>query len=191
MLAACSSIDECQDWADKAAALASYARQADDKTLENYAVRIRSRAIRRAGELLKEFDGKGNNQHEDKAVARPTQRQAAADAGMSEHQQKQAVRVATVPIEAFEDQVEGEDPPTVTDLAEQGKKAAPKKEAPAGFAEATKFIGELEKLHAFLTDKPASLILGGMRAFEIADAKPLVGAVCEWPQAFIEQADVD
>jgi hypothetical protein len=33
-------------------------RQADDKTLENYAMRIRSRAIQRAGELLKEFDGR-------------------------------------------------------------------------------------------------------------------------------------
>lgn len=56
-LAQCVEIDECQDWADKAAALASYARQADDKTLENYAMRIRARAIRRAGELLKEYDG--------------------------------------------------------------------------------------------------------------------------------------
>jgi len=57
-LSTCSSIDECKDWSDKAMALASYARQADDKTLENYAIRIRSRAIRRAGELLKQFDGR-------------------------------------------------------------------------------------------------------------------------------------
>jgi hypothetical protein len=60
-LSTCSSIDECKDWSDKAMALASYARQADDKTLENYAIRIRSRAIRRAGELLKQFDGRPNN----------------------------------------------------------------------------------------------------------------------------------
>jgi hypothetical protein len=28
----CSRIDECKDWADRAAALASYAKQADDET---------------------------------------------------------------------------------------------------------------------------------------------------------------
>lgn len=62
--------------------------------------RIQARAIRRCGELLKQFDGKGNNQHGEGAL--PTQRQAAADAGMSVHQQKQAVRVANVPTEQFE-----------------------------------------------------------------------------------------
>ena len=43
--------------ADKAAAIASYARQSDDKTLENMAARIRARVIRRTGELLEEFQG--------------------------------------------------------------------------------------------------------------------------------------
>ena len=32
-LAACADIDECKDWADRAAALASYAKQAKDTTL--------------------------------------------------------------------------------------------------------------------------------------------------------------
>ncbi|UIY26036.1 hypothetical protein LZK76_11910 [Rhizobium leguminosarum] len=78
---------------DRAAALASYPRQADDKTLENYATRIRSRAIKRAGELLKEFDGKGKRtdlQPSDGAVS-------AEAAGMSERQKVTAIRVANVP----------------------------------------------------------------------------------------------
>lgn len=54
-LAECERVDECKDWADKAQALASYARQADDETLEKLALRIRARATRRAGELLKQF----------------------------------------------------------------------------------------------------------------------------------------
>lgn len=54
-LAECTRIDECKDWADKAQALASYARQAQDDTLEKHALRIRARAIRRAGELLRTF----------------------------------------------------------------------------------------------------------------------------------------
>jgi hypothetical protein len=52
-LAECSRFDECKDWSDKAAALASYARQAKDNTLHNLALRIQARAQRRMGELLK------------------------------------------------------------------------------------------------------------------------------------------
>ena len=48
-------IEECKTWADKAAALASYAKQADDKTLHTLAVRIQARALRRAGGLLWDF----------------------------------------------------------------------------------------------------------------------------------------
>ena len=47
-------VDECKTWADKAQALASYAKQAGDKTLFDYAKRIQARAIRRAGQLLNE-----------------------------------------------------------------------------------------------------------------------------------------
>jgi rubrerythrin len=55
-LSECSRIDECKDWANKAEALASYARQADDDTLRNMAIRIQARAIRRCGELLKAIE---------------------------------------------------------------------------------------------------------------------------------------
>jgi hypothetical protein len=41
---------------DKAAALASYAKQAGDDEMMKTAVRIRDRAIRRAGELLKQIE---------------------------------------------------------------------------------------------------------------------------------------
>jgi len=60
-LATCNRIDECKDWADKAAALASYAKQADDKSLFELATRIASRAVRRCGELLEPFDARGDH----------------------------------------------------------------------------------------------------------------------------------
>ena len=41
----CAQVDECQDWADRAAALASYARQADDDLLLRQCQRIRARAV--------------------------------------------------------------------------------------------------------------------------------------------------
>jgi hypothetical protein len=47
-----------------------------------------------------------------------TRKSAAQEAGLSAHQQKTALRVASVPVEAFETAVESDSPPTVTSLAE-------------------------------------------------------------------------
>ena len=44
-LATCEQIDECKDWADKAMALAAYARQANDDELLHTARRIRLSGI--------------------------------------------------------------------------------------------------------------------------------------------------
>ena len=120
-------IDECKDWADKAEALASYAKQADDDTLRKHADRIQARAIRRCGELLKQFDGRGGDQSESTAADTfaPTQREAAEQAGMSKRQQVTAVRVANVPDNTFERAVESDAPPTVTKLADMGRKPRP------------------------------------------------------------------
>lgn len=154
-LAHCVEIDECKDWADKAQALASYAKQANDDQLMKMATRIRDRAIRRAGELLKQVDGRGGDRTKTDADGgfAPTQRQAAADAGMSERQQLTAVRVANVPADEFERQVESDRPPTVSQLAQQGIKrpqSAPRQpvslqgRSPADFNRALHFIAEIE-----------------------------------------------
>ncbi len=83
-----------------------WAKQANDDELMKMASRIRDRAIRRAGELLKQIDGQGNNQHSVATHTKLSQREAAEQAGMSKHQQVQAVRVANVPEPEFERQVE-------------------------------------------------------------------------------------
>lgn len=128
-LAECQRIDECQSWADKAEALASYAKQADDDSLRKMADRIQARAIRRAGELLKQIEpGTGKYQGKREGDRPLDRKQAAEDAGMSDHQRKSAIRVANVPAPDFERQVESDTPPTITKLAEQGKK---KKEPPS------------------------------------------------------------
>lgn len=122
-LANCQAIDECKEWADKAAALASYARQADDVELEKMAARIRARAMRRAGELIKQIEpAHGANQNiSDGAVNKViTRTDMARQAGMSERQQITAVRVASIPEHDFTSQVEGSNPPTLTELARQG-----------------------------------------------------------------------
>ena len=117
------------------------------------ATRIRDRAIRRAGELLKQVDpGHGARDGKQEVGAHPPLRgEVAAHAGMSPHQATQAVRVANVPTTDFDHQVESAKPATVTALAEQGKKSAP---APAVDLKgrdsdlALVFIGQVEEYAA-------------------------------------------
>lgn len=122
-LANCNRIDECKDWSDKAQALASYARQSEDKEMETTAMRIRARAIRRCGELLKEIE-KGHGKHweskRDAADPSISRKAAAEDAGLSARQAKTMIRVANVPQETFTEQIERDTPPTITSLAQQG-----------------------------------------------------------------------
>lgn len=120
-LAECERIDEVQDWSDKAAAIAAYARMRDDETLIGFAMRIRARAVRRLGELLREFDGRGRRQNTVSNLG-ISQREAAARAGISEHRQLQAVRVANVPAAEFEAAVERPRPMTVVQIADIGRK---------------------------------------------------------------------
>lgn len=126
-VAKCSRIDECKSWSDKAAALASYARQAKDHSLRVMAERIQARAVRRCGELLKQVpSGQGSkNQYGELRDGSVTRQEAAENAGLSERQKVTAMRVANVAGPVFEAMIESDSPPTVTRLAELGKDAHP------------------------------------------------------------------
>lgn len=87
------------------------------------AIRIRDRAIRRAGELLKQIEPQQGARNDlttsDSRLPEVTRTEVAAKAGMSPHQAKQAIRVANIPAADFERQVESANPPTVTALADE------------------------------------------------------------------------
>jgi hypothetical protein len=122
-LAECVAIDECQEWANKAEALASYAKQAQDDELRRMADRIQARAVLRCGELLQQIPpdpGGRPSKTQDGAVPSLTRTQAADNAGLSERQRKTALRVASIPPKEFEKTIESANPPTVTQLAERG-----------------------------------------------------------------------
>ena len=98
-----------KDWADKAEALASYARQSKDDHLRKMADRIQARAVRRCGVLLKEIEsakGKRTDLQPTEGDHSKSRKEAAREAGLSEHQQNTALRVANVPAEQFEEAVE-------------------------------------------------------------------------------------
>jgi hypothetical protein len=100
-IAECAAIDECKDWADKSAALASYAKQSSNDELYKQAVKIQMRAFARAGELLSEIQkAHGANQNikdgGDHNVM--TRTQTARDAGFSERQQKTALQAVRAEV---------------------------------------------------------------------------------------------
>jgi hypothetical protein len=98
VLAKCNNIDECKNWADKAAAVASYALMAHDRSLFQEARRVQALAARRCGELLRSFDARPQNASK-RNNAKGTllsQNEAAKRANQSKRRKDTYVRVASV-----------------------------------------------------------------------------------------------
>lgn len=118
-IASLVQIDECQNWADKAAAMASYAKQANDLELEDYARRVRLRALQRCGELIKAVPtARGANQNfipgnGNKVTGRW---ETAQNAGLSKRQVETAMNLANIPAEQFEQHVERTPAPTIAEM---------------------------------------------------------------------------
>lgn len=156
-LAQCVRVDECKEWSDKAEAIRSYARQAGDDELMRTAMRIKSRAVERLGSLLEQLEAAKN--HHDLATRSdtlPSRAQARKEGGLSKHEAKQAqavARFASKEPERFETMVERDKPATVTELAREGRKPAPKKptahlagRTPKEFSLSVQAMGELGRM---------------------------------------------
>ena len=198
-LAECSRIDECQNWADKMAALASYAKQSEDDELHKMADRIKARAIRRCGELL-EAIRPAKNQHDANtragsayvgAVSSSSRSAAAAKAGLSERQKVTALRVARVPAAEFEQAVDSDAPPTITALAERGRKPAPPAPPPKPlvdlggrdpehFAISTKGQGQLRSFAEFAAANDPLIVAKGAMPHEVRTIRQHIAAVDAW-----------
>ena len=116
-----------------------------------------------------------------------SQQEAADEAGLSEHQQLQAVRVANTPESDFEKATESDIPATVTDLAEMGKqsRANIRPDTPPGFTEASKLIGSVRRFAAFCDEQEAVHVAGGVLSSEATEIRALVGTIDEWLDRFI------
>lgn len=193
-LAECSRIDECKTWADKAAALASYARQAKDDSLKVLAMRIQARAYRRMGELLKQIPPARGGDRGGPTGGRPpvgeTRTQAANDAGLSEHQRKTALRVANVPQPEFEAATaEPVAPPTVTALAARGTDSCQvvvrDDIQPAPLDQATKAHSRLREFAAFCAVHDPARIALACRGYDLDSLRGYVDAIDAWLDRFV------
>ena len=157
-IAQCAKIDECQSWADKAEAIRSYAKQADDETMMNHATRIKARAIQRCGELLEAFEAKSSGRGA--TTHHSARAKAARAAGLSKDQRHQAQRVANYAKKdpnGFERAVEGKKPATVTELARRGTQKNLIDlggRDPVDFENATNLMGAIGALRRFINDRP-------------------------------------
>jgi hypothetical protein len=173
----CTKKDECLEWANRAEALASYARQAGDEELRKMADRIQARAIRRCGDLLKEIESQRGKRNQytvlrEGALPKQTRAEAAHEAGMSTAQRKAAIRVSNIPDEEFEESIESDDPPTVTALAERGKRTRAKPLvdlggiSPRQYQEATMLLGLVDQFMRDARKIDVGLALSGMKEHE-------------------------
>ena len=192
-LSECSRIDECQNWADKAAAMASYAKQSKDETLQRYAERIKARAITRCGELLKAIQpASGGDRRSDQwegSLPLVTREQAAEDAGLSEHQRKTALRVASIDPAVRDALIESDNPPTITELAEMGKKPRNIVDLgdinPRDYALATTAQGTLREFAAYCKFNDAVQIARAFQPHEVAAMRRYVSTVDAWLDSFV------
>lgn len=168
----CVRVDECKTWSDKAVAVASYARQAKDQTLERLATRIRARAVRRAGELLNEIEMQSKYNAKKQSTGAGTsfsRTNTARQAGLSKRQQVTAMRLAKIPENEFEEQLSADDPPSITQLAEMQKHKVPK-----GYQEATKVIYGLYHFLEQIVKHDPKLVINGLQKHEVAKATKAV-----------------
>lgn len=111
-IAECARVDECKGWADKAAAVAAYAKMVRNERLEVDAKRIRLRATRRIGEIIGPYgrsvikyrQGHGSEIDPIASQLRPLERTNARS-------------IARIPEPIFERILSSEKPPSVTTLA--------------------------------------------------------------------------
>jgi hypothetical protein len=111
-LAEAHRVDEVKDIRDKAIAVKAYAQQAKDHQLEEYAIEIRLRAERRAGELLREVEknkgtrGQGRPQKGGRGERPPKDATPKlSDVGVTKDQSSKWQKLADMPEKEFEAKV--------------------------------------------------------------------------------------
>lgn len=100
----CNRVDECKEWASRSAAIASYFKQANDREMIKIAKRIRCRAVRRLGELLREASPRTNVYYTEDLEERRTIE------SIPERTRKTAEYIADIPEAVFEAKVESDNP---------------------------------------------------------------------------------
>jgi len=183
----CDEIDEVKDLKDKMAAATLYYKQSKDIRLLNYATRIKLQAERRLGVLLEQFNNQGKrndlelmdiNDH------KLSKKEVSKSIGLSERQTKEAIRLANIPEQKFEELIESEKIPTKTQLAEIGTNKR-LKEVSKNFAHTVEFGTLLHELETFMKKYDAIYILDNMDQNTKERYKNSIDKIENWFDNFI------
>ena len=193
-VAACATVDECLSIADKSVALYAYGQQIRDRTMVSNAIRIRMRAIEKAGDLIEEEPPAKNQYDAAKKSAggrgsTSTSRRAVAEAaGMSKDQQVQAVRVHRGKVkdpEKFESMVESDPPAKIKELEKLGTKLS--KMPPKALKAAASFVGAIRRLDECITEYEPQDVAGGIQPKQIQDVTDRMDRIRAWLTKFERQ----
>lgn len=120
-------IDECKEWVNQSEAMVSYARQSRDVSMIEKAVRIRTRAQERLGEMLSLLPsfgrgpgGRGKTAREDYEPPASPRSTAERELGISDSKSRTYVRAASVPVDVRDRLIEASPPATISQLAALG-----------------------------------------------------------------------
>lgn len=194
----CHALDEAKDWTDKMSALALYYKQSKDETLEKYAKRIKYRAKRRMGELLKQYDARGGdhgNQYKSKSGKKvvsdlfATQKELAQSIGLSERQQKEAVSFANVPEKKFEELIESDNIPNQSEISELGKNK--RKSKPNNYSKVLSVKYAIKDLIKEMNDKDAIYVLDALDEDNKKEMLDMIKTVENWFDTFVVNCNIE
>ena len=190
---ACHAVDEIKGMRDRAMAVEHYAKQALDHESEHKVIRIRLRAERRMGQLLKEMEkaagarGTGSNQHR-KVRSNDTTPPTLSDLGISKTQSSHWQKLADVPEDKFEKALaDMSAPPSTAGIIRQygEEPAAPDPPpAPPGFVKATQTIGAIADFSELCRENKPGFVAEGVLDYEIAELKTNIATVADWLNRF-------
>ena len=181
----CHAIDEAKEWTDKMSALALYYKQSKDETLEKYAKRIKYRAKKRMGELLKQYDARPNNPVKQTNVndVLLSQKEVAESIGLSQRQKEEAVRFANVPEQKFEELIESDNIPTQSEIAELGKKKS--KTKPNNYAKVLSVKYAIKDLIKEINEKDPIYVLDSLDVDNKKEMLEMIKTVENWFDTFV------
>lgn len=118
-----------------------------------------------------------------------SRKQAAKDAGLSERQKKTALRVATVSEETFEAEVESDNPPSVTKLAQMG--IVSEENYHPSFSAAVNIRGTLERLAEFCCENNPESVAGAVKEHHIEAFRLNIKTIEAWLKRFAKSLKGD
>lgn len=183
-LAACRSIDEGKYWANKADALAAWAKIFQNKTAAVEAKRLKLFAYRRMGLLAGELQETINSALQSRSGRKPGARRQLAKSGLTHNEANAAVTVARMTEAEFAAEIERNSPRAASTFKRLGmflgRTGVPVKHSDSYFL----IRAKLSVLLAFMRSVEPTAFGASFGSEDVAAIRPAIVELQEWLDAF-------